>query len=156
MKVHKELKEYKTDEIFGVLVDGILYRFFVVNSAAVACQMAYYTDDYIWWRHVETENRTSKVRHGLSDFVIYKDPDHVFPDEKQTVVDYLSYKLDGPLYFLPFGGTAESLLQHKGFKPLVDCIKAGKKRVLLVAVGDCMANDPTWKANPKDAIPPIK
>lgn len=156
MKTNHEEKEYKTDGIFGVLVNGTLYRFVVVNSVAIVCQMSYYTDDYIWWRHVEIENRTSRVTHGLSSFVKYKDPTNLYPDEKQTVKDYLSNKLDGELFFLPFGGTAESLLQHKGFKPLVDCIKSSKKRILLVAVGDCMAKDPTWKKTPEDAIPPVK
>jgi len=84
------------------------------------------------------------------------------PAHRQTkeVVYYISYGIDGEMYDVTMNGRIDKLAEHKEFKPLVDCVKSGKKLTmmhsLMVAIGECMTKDPTYKKVPEDVIPPVK
>jgi hypothetical protein len=137
MKVKGEEKEFKCSDIFGMLVNGKLLRF-IQPTSALACELTMYTDNYCWWRFTHTS--------------IYADR----ASTQSSSTDYISSKVDGELVFIGMGSNVKKLAEHKGFEPLIDCINAGKKKMFMMQIGDCMAKDPTWKQRVEDAIPPIK
>jgi hypothetical protein len=138
MNIYGNAKRFDCYTVFGLLIDGRLYRCPKGAPAAMACELVMVTDHYALWHYTEITQYYESA-----------------PD-RTTATDYVSSGLDGELVMVGAGTNVEKLAAHDGYEQLVDCIKSGKKQTLLMAINKCMAKDPTRKKDPKEAIPAVK
>lgn len=143
LKVNGENKVFQSKEIFAIIIDGRLYRFAVDAMGNIGARITTVSDNYVFWRYNENAHYMAAM-----------------PLTSQGWLDYVSKGIDGPLYSVKSNGDLDKLATHKEFKALVDCIRGGKKlsmmHPLMMAVSECIAKDPTYKKDPKDATPPVK
>lgn len=131
-------KDYNYSDIWGMLIDGKLNRF--ANSPSggtVICELTMMTDNYALWLYTETIHEFGK------------------PDRELTV-NFISYKLDGEMVYFGMTTKIDKLAEHKGFKPLTDCVKSGKQKLMGKAIKDCIEKDPTLILDIKGIVPPVK
>ncbi|MCW3125538.1 MAG: hypothetical protein JWO03_1196 [Bacteroidetes bacterium] len=141
LKVGGEKKEYQTKDFFAMLWDGELYRFSPTSVGNIYLKLTTVSDNYALWGYSETRS--------------YSGGSH-----SNSVIYYVSKGLGGKMTDISTNGQLKALEGQSDFKDLVDCIKKGKKLALMhplmMAAGECIYADPTYKKDPKSVVPAIK
>lgn len=142
MKTGGETKTFETKDFYAMLLDGELYRFSPTAMGNIYLKLQTVDDHYALWMYSET--RYSSGGGGSHTNAIY----------------YLSKGLDGKMTDISMNGQLKALESDSDFKDLVGCIqKKGKltmMRPLVRSAAECIAEDPTYKKDPKSVIPAIK
>lgn len=142
IKTGGETKTLQTKDFYAMLLDGELYRFSPTSAGNIYLKLQTVDDHYAVWMYSETRYSTST---GGSH---------------SNTIFYLSKGLDGKLTDISTNGQLKALEGDSDYKDLLGCIsKKGKltmMRPLVRSAAECIAEDPTYKKDPKSVIPAVK
>ncbi len=142
IKTGGETKTFQTKDFYAMLLDGELYRFSPTAMGNIYLKLQTVDDHYALWMYSETRYSTGG---GGS--------------HNNTVFD-ISKGLDGKLIDISTNGQLNALKSDNDFKPLLECIDTKGKLTmmhpLVMSAAKCIAEDPTYKKDPKSVVPAVK